>query len=109
MSLWAPPLEQPLVVTFVLEDGSPEVATGHHVMDRAGIFDPQRSGHGPILSHGARPEHRKPDPTPRSPLYLRGLPSSSRAGFSSLWHSGFIVGCTLIHTPHQPELEPFCQ
>ena len=52
-------LEQPLVVTLVLEDGSPEVATGHHVMDRAGIFDPQRSGHGPILSHGARPENRK--------------------------------------------------
>src|SRR5208282_3369775 len=43
-------LEQPLVVTLVLEDGSPEVATGHHVMDRAGIFDPQRPGHGPILS-----------------------------------------------------------
>ena len=27
------------------QDGSPEVATGHHVMDRAGIFDPQRSDH----------------------------------------------------------------
>jgi hypothetical protein len=51
-------LEQPLVVTLVLEDGSPEVVTGHHVMDRAGVFDPQRSGHGPILSHGARPENR---------------------------------------------------
>src|SRR5271157_3403433 len=58
MSLWAPPLEQPLVVTFVLEDGSPEIATGHHVMDRAGIFDPQRSGHSPIISHGARPKNR---------------------------------------------------
>ena len=44
-------LEQPLVVRLVLEDGSPAVATGHHVMDRAGIFDPQRSGHGPRLSH----------------------------------------------------------
>ena len=54
-------LEQPLVVTLVLEDGAPEVATGHHVMDRAGIFDPQRSGHGPVLSqisHGARPGNR---------------------------------------------------
>ena len=29
-------LEEPLVITLVLEDGSPEVATGHHVMDRAG-------------------------------------------------------------------------
>src|SRR5271157_5570827 len=37
-------VEQPLVVRLVLEDGSPEVATGHHVMDRAAIFDPQWSG-----------------------------------------------------------------
>jgi hypothetical protein len=28
------------------------------VMDRAGIFDPQRSGHGLTISHGARPENR---------------------------------------------------
>ena len=53
------------------QDGSPEVATGHHVMDRAGIFDPQRSGHGPIKSHGARPENRKPDLIPRSPIQGR--------------------------------------
>jgi hypothetical protein len=69
-------LEQPLLVTLVLEDGSPEVATGHHVMDSAGIFDPQRSGHGPLLSHGARPDHRKPDPTtakaPRDPAKPHG-------------------------------------
>src|SRR5271157_124497 len=58
-------LEEPLVITLVLEDGSPEVATGHHVMDRAGIFDPQRSGHGLIISHGARPANRKPDMTSR--------------------------------------------
>jgi len=58
-------LEQPPEVTLVLEDGSPEVATEHHVMDRAGIFAPQRSGHGPIISHGARPENRKPDLTSR--------------------------------------------
>jgi hypothetical protein len=46
----------------------PANPAGHHVMDRAGIFDLQRSGRGPILSHGARLENRKPDLTPRSSL-----------------------------------------
>src|SRR5271157_1939950 len=59
-------LEQPLVITLVLEDRPPEVATGHHVMNRAGVFDPQWSGHEPILPHGARRENRKPALTPRS-------------------------------------------
>jgi len=61
-------VEQTLVVRLVLENGSPEVATGHHVMGRARMFDPQRSGHGPTVSHGARPDNRKPDLTPRSQL-----------------------------------------
>ena len=33
-------VEQPMVVTLVLEDGSPEAATGYRGMDRAGLFDP---------------------------------------------------------------------
>ena len=53
-------LEQPPVVTLVLEDGPPLVATGHQVMSRSGVFDPQWSGRGPILPHAARPENRKP-------------------------------------------------
>src|SRR5271157_407803 len=42
-------LEQPLVIMLVLEDGPSPVATGHHVIDRAGVLDPQSSGHGPII------------------------------------------------------------
>jgi hypothetical protein len=64
-------LEQPLVITLGLEDGSPEVAKGHHVMDRTGVFDPQWSGFGPILPHGARRENRKPAPTPRGRPYFQ--------------------------------------
>ena len=60
-------LEQALVIVLVLEDCSPQVSMGHHVMDRARVFDPQRSGHDPMRSHGAPPENRKPGLTPRSP------------------------------------------
>jgi hypothetical protein len=66
-------LEQPLVVRLVHEEGAPEVATGHDVRDRAGVFDPPRSGHGPIRSPGARPENWKPGPIPRRPLTPRSL------------------------------------
>ncbi len=62
-------LEQPLVITFVLEDAPSLDATGHHVMDRARVFDPQWSGHGPILPHGARRENRKAALAPQSTLH----------------------------------------
>ena len=45
-------------------------------MDRAGIFDPQRSGHGPIISHEARPENRTfyefAEVKPRGPVFSFG-------------------------------------
>jgi len=44
--------EQPLAFSLVLENGSPIVATGHQLMDRTGVLDPQGSGHDPRLSHG---------------------------------------------------------
>src|SRR5271157_6511659 len=59
-------LEQPPVVTLVLEDGPPLVATGHQVMSRAGVLDPQWSGHGLTLPHAARRENRKPALTSRT-------------------------------------------
>ncbi len=65
--------EQQLVVTRVLEDGSPGVATGRRVVDRAGVFEPRRFGHRPIGSHGARPKNRKPDLTPPGPSLFLGL------------------------------------
>ena len=42
------------------------ISTGHHVVDRAGVFNPQWPGHPLILPARASPENRKPGPTPRS-------------------------------------------
>ena len=69
-------LEEPLVITLVLEDGPPEVATGHHVMDRAGIFYPQRSGHVLTISHGARPGNRTCPREAHRPGVAYGVPGT---------------------------------
>jgi len=78
------PLWLPLVILLVLEDGPSLAATGHHVIDRAGVFDPQWSGHGPRLPHGAHRENRKPALTPRCPLDP-GKPARLRAS-ASIFH-----------------------
>ncbi len=37
---------------------SGQAATGHPLIDRAGVLDPQGSGRGPVISHGPRRENR---------------------------------------------------
>ena len=41
--------ENLLVIEIAAEDGFASVATIHHVIDRAGIFDTQCTGHGMVL------------------------------------------------------------
>ena len=97
-------LEEPLVVTLILEDGPPLVATGHHVMDRAGVFDPQWSGHGPILPPGARRENRKPALTPRSrPAHGQHSPGRIPQRFHKVLYSGLAPDITKDHgVPRRP-------
>src|SRR5208337_3727470 len=55
------PLWLPLVILLVLENGPSLAATGHHVINCAGVFDPQWSGHGPRLPPWG--PSRKPKPS----------------------------------------------
>jgi len=57
--------EQRLAVMLALEDGSPEVATGHHVMDRAGRIRSAKVWSRPNAI--TRSSSQKPDPTPAKP------------------------------------------
>ena len=66
-------LDEPLVVAVVAEHRLSGVAPRHHVVDRAGKFDPQGSSHALSLASVRPTVNRKQGLTPRSLLIPRSL------------------------------------
>jgi hypothetical protein len=56
-------------VAIVLEDGPSGVAAGGEVVERSGVFDAQRPGHGRLLPRPLRKcQDSRPDPKIVAPL-----------------------------------------
>ena len=71
-------LDEPLVVAVVAEHRLSGIAPRHHVVDRAGKFDPQGSSHALSLASVRPTVNRKQGLTPRSPRLTPRSPRHNR-------------------------------